>query len=193
MPELLIHLLIPAAALIIAGFNKKSVILFAPLSLIPDIDILFGNHRSILHSLFILGSISIILMVYTFYFRPWWKSPAIIISLLILSHSLMDLFTGPTQLLWPIESYYYLWIQAPTVSFSPFSINFNSFFIRFLILTPQEAAGFGIGQPLYIFGNSGIISLVLIGLAFLYILLKFKNSNSQKPQISNISERGNPC
>lgn len=191
LPELLIHLLIPTAALIIVGFNRKLVLLFCPLSILPDIDVFFGSHRGILHSLFILGSISIILIISTHYFKPQWKYPAIIISLLLLSHPLMDLFTGPTQLLWPIDSYYYLWIQAPTIVLSPFSIDFSSFFIKFLILTPQEAAAIGAGQPLYLFGNSGIISLILIGLAILYVIFKSESRNPQKPQLSDKSEGKN--
>ena len=189
---MLIHLLIPTAALIIAGFNRELVLLFCPLAIIPDIDVLFGEHRSFLHSLFILGSISILLIVYTFYFKPQWKTPAIIISLLILSHPLMDLFNGPIQLLWPIQSYYCLWIQAPILNLSPLSIDFSSFFIKFLILTPTEAGEVIAGKPIYIFENSGIISLILIGLAVLYGILKLRGTKSQKPQSSDKLEERKP-
>ena len=185
---MLIHLLIPTAALIIAGFDRKLVLLLCPLAVIPDFDVIFGAHRSISHSLFVLGAISFFLLFYTFHFKPQWKIPAIIVSVFILSNPLMDLFTGPTQLLWPIDSYYYLLIQAPTLTLSPLSLDFSSFIIKFLILTPQEVGGLPV-EPFYIFKNEGLISLIIIGLAVLYWI--FKVRKSEKSPLSENSVRGN--
>ncbi|MBD3228812.1 MAG: hypothetical protein GF329_11555 [Candidatus Lokiarchaeota archaeon] len=174
MPKPLIHLLIPMAALIIAGFNRKNVIILSPLAVIADTDLLFGAHRSILHSFFILGPISLILIFYSFKYRSDWKSSGIIISIYLLSHPLLDLFTGPIQLLWPLDIYYYLYINPPTIDPITNAINFGSFFIQFLVLTPETVGGYTEVNPIPIFENVGLISLILIGLAITYWLIKNK-------------------
>lgn len=191
MPEVLLHLLIPAAALIIAGFDKKLVIYFCPLAILPDLDILFGAHRAILHSLFLLGAISFTLLFYTFHYKPQWKSHAIIISILLLSHPLMDLFTGPIQLFWPLNTYFYLWIQAPTIDPSTFNIDFGSFFIKFLVLTPQQAGEIpGAGEPIGLFTNAGLIAFMLFGIAVAFWILRSRKAET-KAQSKSQSTEGN--
>ncbi len=178
---MLIHLALPIAALIIVGFDRKLVLLFCPLAIIPDLDVIFGAHRSVSHSLFALGAISIVLILYAIYFKPRWKAPAIIVSLLLLSHPLMDIFTGPTQLLWPIDSYYYLLIEAPIITLSPLSIDFNSFSIQFLVYTPQEVGEIMI-EPFSIFTNEGLIALIVIGVAVLYWIIRIRKAPPEKIQ-----------
>ena len=181
LPEILLHLLIPAAALIIIGFDRKLVLYFCPLAVFHDLDILFGAHRAIFHSIFVLGPIALILLFYTFNYKPEWKSHAIIISVFLLSQPFMDLFTGPIQLLWPLDTHFYLWIQAPTIDPSTLTINFGDFFIKFLILTPQQAGALpGAGDPIHLFYNQGLIALILIGLAMLFWLLKSRKSETQQ-------------
>jgi len=177
----LIHLALPIAALIVAGFDRKLVLLFCPLAIIPDLDIIFGAHRSISHSLFALGGISIVLILYALYFKPQWKNPAIIISLLILSHPFMDIFVGPTQFLWPIDSYYYLLIEAPIITLSPLTIDFSAFSMQFLIYTPQEAGEIMI-TPFSIFTNEGLIALIIIGVAVLYWIIRIRKAPPEKIQ-----------
>ena len=191
VPEVLIHLLIPTAALIIAGFDRKLVLYFSPFAIIHDFDILFGAHRSILHSLFVLGPISLVLLFYTFYYKPQWKNHAIIISFLLLSQPLLDLFTGPVQLFWPLDTYFYIWIQAPTIDPSTLTIDFGAFFIKFLILTPQQAGELpGAGVPIDIFSNTGLIALILIGIALTYWIIKSRKSENQQNQSIIHEEEG---
>jgi membrane-bound metal-dependent hydrolase YbcI (DUF457 family) len=183
MPEPLIHLIIPMAALVILGFKRKEAILLSPLAIFHDFDIFLGAHRSIFHSLIILGIISSILLIYTFKFKKKWKSLAIIISVYLLSHPLLDLITGPIQLFWPFDTYYYLWIQAPSYDAVNNVINFSDFFVKFLILTPQGAGDIGETQPIGLFSNSGLISFTIIGLAIIIWIIKdkyFKTSENIK-------------
>lgn len=174
MPEVLIHLALPVAALIIVGFDRRLVLIFCPLAIIPDFDVIFGAHRSVSHSLFALGAISIFLILYALYFKPKWKASAIIISIMLLSHPLMDFFTGPTQLLWPITSYYYLLISAPILTLSPLSIDFSSFTIKLLVLTPEEVSSMMI--PFSIFTNEGLVAFIVIGLSVLYWIFRTKKT-----------------
>ncbi|NVM52489.1 MAG: metal-dependent hydrolase [Candidatus Helarchaeota archaeon] len=178
MPEVLIHLLIPAAALIIAGFDRKIVLYFAPFAMIHDIDIFFGIHRSGFHSLLVLGLISLVLLFYTFKYKPQWKSHAIIISFLLLSHPLMDLITGYVQLFWPFDTYFWLEISAPTLDPITTAINFSAFYVIFHISPPQDITP--AVEPMPLFENQGLIAIILIGLAMTYWLIKSRRSEEQQ-------------
>jgi len=178
MSEVLIHLLIPVAALIIAGFDRKLVLIFCPLAVIPDIDVIFGAHRSFLHSLIFLGFFSILFLFYTSRYKPQWKTHAIIISLLLLSHPLLDFITGPVQLLWPIDTYYYLQINPPTFDTSTLSVNFGVFTISLLILSPAAAALIiNPTEPITLFSNEGLVALALFGVAILYWLMSRRKAS----------------
>ena len=179
LPEVLIHLILPAAALIVMGFDRKLVLYLCPFAVIPDIDILFGIHRMMLHSIFVLGAISIVLLTYTFHYKPEWKTHAIIISILLLSHPLLDLITGPLQILWPINLWFYVKITAPMIDPSTLAIYFTEFPIQLLIYTPLDIIP-GTGEPFPIFENTGLLALILIGLAMTYWLIKSRRSKNQQ-------------
>ncbi len=190
MSEVLIHLIIPAAALIIAGYDRRLVLLFCPLAVIPDIDVIFGAHRSFLHSLIFLGALSVGFVIYTIRYKPEWKSQAIIISLLLLSHPILDLFTAPVQLFWPLDSYYWVEIQAPTFDVSTLSIDFGAFFIIFHIYTPQAAeVVLGSGGAFGLFTNEGLMAFLLLGIAITYWLIRSrKSADSQKSLVIQPAE-----
>ena len=191
MPELLIHLLLPAAALIIAGFDRKLVLIFCPIAILPDFDIFFGIHRSFMHSLFFLGAICAILLLYTIYYKPQWKTHAIIISILLLSHPILDFFTAPVQLFWPIQSYFWLRIDPPTLDFATLAIDFGAFVIALLILTPEAAGGIlEPTEPLGLFSNEGLLFLLLMGIAVMYWLIHSRKLGKLQPQPTINPEEG---
>ena len=180
MSEVLIHLIIPAAALIVAGFDRRLVLIFCPIAILPDLDILLGIHRQSFHSIFVLGAISLLLLFYTFRYKPQWKTHAIIISILLLSHPILDLMTGPIQILWPIDYYFYLKFVAPTFDPTTLAIYLTEFPIQFLVYGP----GAGIptyGAPFPLFENTGLIALMLMGIAILFWgITSRKSKNNEK-------------
>ena len=190
LSEVLIHLIIPAAALIVVGFDRKLVLLLCPFAVLPDIDILFGIHRQALHSIFVLGSFSFILLMFTFHYKPQWKTYAIIITLLLLSHPLLDLITGPIQILWPIDLHFHLKFVAPLLDPTTLSLSFPEFPVQFLIYTPQTVPI--IAQPFPIFENTGVIAFILIGIAILYWLLISRKKEAQKNQTKVLPMEENP-
>jgi membrane-bound metal-dependent hydrolase YbcI (DUF457 family) len=185
MSEVLIHLIIPAAALIVFGFDRKLVLYLCPFGVLPDLDILFGIHRGAVHSIFVLGAISAALLLFTKYYKPEWKTHVVIIALLLLSHPLLDLITGPVQILWPINLQFYLKIVAPMMDPTTLAIYFTEFPIQLLIYTPADVIP-GMGQPFPLFENTGIIALILIGMAMILWLIKSRKNEgtAEKPVLA---------
>lgn len=179
MSEVLIHLIIPAAALIVAGFDRRLVLIFCPLAIIPDFDILLGIHRQSFHSIFVLGAISLLLLIYTFRYKPQWKTHAIIISILLISHPLLDLITGPIQILWPIDYQFHLKFVAPTLDPTTLAIYFTEFPIQLLIYGPGAAIP-GYGTPFPLFENTGLIAFMLMGIAVLFWGITSRKSKNKK-------------
>jgi len=97
MPDLLTHY--SASYLISSRFKGiRGALLISILGLLPDIDVLLKMHRWITHSvpLSLLIFLSIILLK-----RDRLGDLALAILLYEL-HLIMDLFTGPTPILWPL-------------------------------------------------------------------------------------------
>ena len=98
MPETLIHIVIPLFVLILVGFKLKKAFVLSLLAILPDFDILFGVHRSISHSLIFITLIFVPLFLLARN-KINYILPAFFV---ILSHPILDMFTGYTPILYPL-------------------------------------------------------------------------------------------
>jgi len=99
MPETLIHIVLPLFVLILAGFELKKAFALSLLAILPDFDILFGVHRSISHSLIFITLIFVPLLFLARKNKINYILPAFFV---ILSHPILDMFTGYTPILYPL-------------------------------------------------------------------------------------------
>ncbi|MCX8137660.1 hypothetical protein [Pyrobaculum aerophilum] len=97
MPDLLAHY---AAGLLVASrfVDVRRAFLLAFIGLLPDVDALFGAHRWVTHSLVLTAP----LLLAAF------RRRALALGVLLYAlHIVMDVFTAPTPVLWPISSVAY--------------------------------------------------------------------------------------
>jgi membrane-bound metal-dependent hydrolase YbcI (DUF457 family) len=91
-----VHFAVPFSALVSAGVKPKKAFLASLFSLLPDFDALFLVHRSFSHSLFV-----IICAVFPFVVIATWAFQILIDGFFgLLSHPVLDLFSGYTPILW---------------------------------------------------------------------------------------------
>ena len=76
----------------------------SPLALLPDIDILFGVHRSMTHSIPVILAVFIVAYVVLRGMAPSHLDKLLPSTLTLLSHPLIDTFEGFTPLLWPLHN-----------------------------------------------------------------------------------------
>ena len=72
------------------------------MAILPDLYVLFGVHRSMSHSLFVLVLAYSPFLVVTYRFKPEYFKLAIYCLLALLSHPVMDCFQTYTPILYPI-------------------------------------------------------------------------------------------
>ncbi|HIQ03890.1 MAG TPA: metal-dependent hydrolase [Desulfurococcales archaeon] len=106
MVELLLHFTLPLTVLsYIYDFRReyKKILLISFLSILPDLDVLLCIHRSISHSIipYTIVLAVILLLSKSSSVKLW----SIVGYLAILSHLVLDLFTGLTPILWPVVPY----------------------------------------------------------------------------------------
>ena len=102
MPEPLIHFIVPFSVLIMCGMGVKKSAFFASFAILPDLDVLFHIHRSFSHSMFFILLFCAPIITLAAVKHSERTSDAIIATLVILSHPVMDLFTYFTPLFWPL-------------------------------------------------------------------------------------------
>jgi len=107
--EPLLHFTIPFVALMLIGIEFKKALPISALALIPDLDALFHIHRSTSHS--IVVPLLIIVPLLLFRRRTGNHSFLLFVLLAVASHSILDLFTGYTPILWPLYGYS-IWLQT---------------------------------------------------------------------------------
>jgi membrane-bound metal-dependent hydrolase YbcI (DUF457 family) len=101
MPELSLHFAVTFALTApVLGLRKAGIVSF--MSLLPDLDFLFYVHRSISHSIVVLLVGSLIVVSVIRRFKPDLFSLTSAACLGLIGHSIMDVFSGPTPLLWPL-------------------------------------------------------------------------------------------
>ena len=106
MPDLLAHY---ALSILVAKtrFNTKKALLLGVIGVIPDIDALFRLHRWITHSLVLTLVLAGVILPIIYKYKKNTLEYTLTILVLITLHITIDVFTGPTPILWPITSHSY--------------------------------------------------------------------------------------
>lgn len=93
------HLLLPTLILLALRIETRSVLLFAPLAILPDFDALLGLHRVVFHSFIPVIVIPVALILFAKYRRPEWLLGALLVQFYMASHVALDM--GGVVFLWP--------------------------------------------------------------------------------------------
>jgi membrane-bound metal-dependent hydrolase YbcI (DUF457 family) len=93
------HLLLPLLILLALRIDTRSVLLFAPLAILPDFDAFLGLHRVVFHSFIPVIVIPVMLILYSKYRRPEWMLGALLVQFYMASHVALDM--GGVVFLWP--------------------------------------------------------------------------------------------
>lgn len=109
--EPLIHFVVPFTALMLLGLEFSKALPISLLAVLPDLDALFLVHRSLSHSLIVVLSVMVPLLLLTYRFKPRLHGYVFLALLAVGSHLVLDLFAGYTPFLWPLYGYS-LWIHA---------------------------------------------------------------------------------
>ena len=95
-----LHFAIAFALAALMWRRLSSALLAGALTLLPDLDLLLGSHRSASHSLLLaLLPLAISLAIR----RPSAKHPLQVLSLALAAHVLLDFATGFAPVLWPLS------------------------------------------------------------------------------------------
>jgi membrane-bound metal-dependent hydrolase YbcI (DUF457 family) len=115
MPDPLTHYL--ASYLISSRIAKpKYSLLIALAGLLPDIDVVFRIHRWVTHSLVLVALIATPVITLVYWYKRRYLGLASIILLTYTLHLLLDIFTGPTPILYPLADSLWVKIQVNGVS-----------------------------------------------------------------------------
>lgn len=101
--EPLVHYVLPFIALLLFGEKPLNAFILAFLGLVPDVDALFNIHRSISHSVFVIGLIFVPLLIYHRLHDPGKMVYILEAFYAVITHLVLDL-GGSTPLLWPLIS-----------------------------------------------------------------------------------------
>jgi membrane-bound metal-dependent hydrolase YbcI (DUF457 family) len=98
-----LHFVLPFAAFVLLGVSYRRSIVLAAFGVLPDFDVLFHIHRSFSHSAVVLLVLAAPIMVWAWVAR---RRTVLVLAaaatFAVMSHLLLDLFTGFTPLFWPI-------------------------------------------------------------------------------------------
>ncbi len=101
MSELLLHLVIPFA--VVSYFRGwKIALLASAAALLPDLDALLFVHRSMTHSIVVVGLASAILLISIRFLNRAYLGLGFSVVSGLVSHLALDLFTAYTPILWPV-------------------------------------------------------------------------------------------
>ena len=112
MPEVLLHFSIPFSAVFSITGRLRYAFLAGVFGIIPDLDILFGIHRSPTHSIPVLLAVAVPVLVMLSSRNSRFLKASKIGLFGILTHPILDLFDGYTPILWPLSGY------SPWIKFS---------------------------------------------------------------------------
>ena len=121
--EPILHVLIPFIILYVLGVDPRKALIFGVIGVLPDLDFFFGSHRSLTHSIIVLGAAGVIAMLYVKNFKPDATKDVSYILFSLGSHLVFDVFTGASILFWPISAIPVNLSFALIVQMSNFSIN----------------------------------------------------------------------
>ena len=110
----LMHILLPTLFLLAIRLDPKMVLLFSPLTILPDFDAAFALHRAVFHSFIPVLVLPMALIIYSKLKRPEWMAGALLAQFFLASHVVLDL--GGVAFLWPfVQDQLYF---DPTVTFN---------------------------------------------------------------------------
>lgn len=95
----LMHLVLPLLFLLALRIDTRKVLLFSPLTILPDFDAAFQLHRAVFHSFIPVLVIPIGLILYSKVKRPEWMLSALLVQFYLASHIVLDL--GGVAFAWP--------------------------------------------------------------------------------------------
>jgi membrane-bound metal-dependent hydrolase YbcI (DUF457 family) len=104
MPEPLIHFFVPFIMLAFYGFEFQEASAIAIFGILPDVDVLFGLHRGLTHSIIVLFLVSLPFIVLIAYRYRGYFNMALLSMAALISHPLLDTMTSHTPILWPLLS-----------------------------------------------------------------------------------------
>ena len=164
--EPIIHFIVPFTVLTMAGVKIRKALPISLLALLPDFDALFLVHRSLSHSIIVVLSVTVPLLLLTHKLRAY---SYIGLGLLaaVASHLVLDLFSGYTPVLWPLYGYS-LWIRAELavhIGSSPSLTSSVKLLKRPIIFQPFQS----LDAPLFT-GEGLILSMVLLAPVFVRVL-----------------------
>ncbi len=169
MPEPLIHFIIPLFLLIMLGLNLKKSILISSLATIPDLDVIFGIHRSFSHSVIFILILGIALIFVLNYLKIG-KNEKLLIMLVLLSHPFLDMFGGNTPIMWPIfDKSVYIFTELTTNLNNVSDLNLI-FDIRLEKTVFYRVSGDG---PIFTGEGFGMTLVLLTGLLLRNISVKY--------------------
>jgi membrane-bound metal-dependent hydrolase YbcI (DUF457 family) len=111
MPDLLAHY---ASSVLVARVrvDTRIALLIGLVGLIPDVDALLRIHRWITHSLVLLALIATPVVALVYWYKRRYFGIALTILLIYTLHLLLDIFTGPTPILYPLADSIWVKIQV---------------------------------------------------------------------------------
>jgi len=110
MPDLLTHY---ASSVLVARTRQglKKSLLLGLVGLLPDIDILLHVHRWVTHSFILAIAVATPLLTLTYKYRRSFEAAALAATIYLL-HLVLDLFTGPTPILYPLADSLYIKLEV---------------------------------------------------------------------------------
>jgi membrane-bound metal-dependent hydrolase YbcI (DUF457 family) len=106
MVEPLLHFAVPFASLQAAGLDWRKAAVASVIALTPDLDVLFGVHRSLSHSVIVLGDAILALIALTFLLpknkRNAVRSVILLGAVGVATHLFLDIFDTYIPILWPL-------------------------------------------------------------------------------------------
>ena len=123
--EPLLHVVVPFVALVLYGVEPRRAAPLSLLGVVPDLDALLLVHRSLSHSVVVLGLVWVPVLAYVRMRRPGLWVEAVLGLLVLVSHPVLDMVGGYTPVLWPLygDSIYLRMALdgrvSPGVSFNP--------------------------------------------------------------------------
>jgi len=109
----LIHVALPALLLLAMRLDPRSVLLFAPLAIVPDLDVVH-LHRATFHNVFVTVALPLAFVTYSRLRRPEWTMNSLLALFFLSSHLVLDL--GGVSVFWPFVTD--LWYLDTNISIS---------------------------------------------------------------------------
>lgn len=174
--EPIIHFVAPFVALVAAGVKPKKSFLLAFLGLVPDLDAVLMIHRSFIHSIIVIVSVMIPLMVIAYRLRRG-LSTCMQALFVLISHAIFDFVTDYTPILWPLDARGYWLHMAFMVHVGGAA---KTALYVYLLTEPSVLSNFqSMDAPLFT-GEGLIISVILVFPVLLKLL---------KPALSKIKDK----